>query len=104
MLMGALRHQVSVLAPTRVRSSSGGWTDSFAEVAKVPASLTPVGSGEYLRGGADTGTITHRVRVRYRALTVRHRLAIGSRTFLIRSVQNTGERNEELVLSVEELV
>ena len=97
---GTLRHLATIEEPSD--SAALPWaTFGTAHVA-----LDPLSSREIFSMQAIDTTVTHRVRMRYRAgVTAKMRLAIGTRRFrIVGPPRNLEERNRELELFVEEIL
>ena len=97
--IGALRHR---LVLERASTDPGGDT-MWTAVDTVFAAIEPFAEGETIAGAAPTGTLRHRLEMRWRAdLTSRDRLTLGDRVFRIVSTRDPDERRARLVVLAEE--
>jgi SPP1 family predicted phage head-tail adaptor len=92
---------------------AGGYSRSWQNVAELWAEVEPLtgadarisslGGKEILQGGQLQSEVTHRVLIRYRAgVSAAQRLLFDNRAFNIRFVVNNGERQDTLMLLVQE--
>ena len=104
MRAGILKHIITIQTPTRADDGMGGKTTTWTTLATVRAAIWPLKGTEAVEARKETGTITHRIRIRYLAgITAGCRVAFGSRTFeLVAPPINMDERNRELELLAEE--
>lgn len=95
---GELKHFVDIQAPTRVSDGMFGFTETFTTLeSNVPVAIWPISASETLKGGRMENTITHRVKMRWRAnMRTNFRLKFKDRYFNIVSIINKEERNREL--------
>lgn len=108
--IGNLRHQVTLENPgPRVPDAEGGYTEAWTPLTPSPvwASIQPATARDLERRVASTmqSTATHIVTMRFHPqVTTKTRLTFGNRVFFVSGVQNTDERNVELVLACQEIV
>lgn len=108
--LGDLRHQVTLKNPgPRVPDGEGGYTESQIELSPSPvwASIQPATARDLERRVASTmqASASHIVTMRYHPqVTTKTQLLFGDRVFFVNGVQNTDERNVELVLACQEIV
>lgn len=104
---GALRHRIAIHEETDTPDGFGGFTRAWAAksgMTSVPASIMPLTAREVIELGKSELQMSHKIKIRYRSgITAKDRVVFGSRTFNIRSIINTEERNIELLFLVEEL-
>jgi len=70
-LMGAgkLDKRIDLIATTKVGDGMGGFTESDSTVASdIAAAIWPVSGKEQIQSMQNLGTITHRIRIRYRSV------------------------------------
>lgn len=107
-LVSRLRHTVIIQALTDGFDAEGGLTQSWATLVTRRAAVEPLRGREYFAAQQNTAQVSMRIRLRYdtalAAVTPKHRVAFGSRTFDIESVINVEERNVEIQLMCVEQV
>lgn len=100
---GRLRHRVKLQSLTRTPDAGGGYTETMTDVATVWAQVEPLEGTEQLRAMQVSPTLSHRIRMRYKAnVTPAMQAVYNGRTFDITSVIDPGERHREIELLVEE--
>jgi SPP1 family predicted phage head-tail adaptor len=108
MRAGELRHLITLQTPsTATPDGDGGFTNTWADLATVWASIVPATARDLERVVAGTvqSSATHLVTIRYLAgVTTKTRVVFGSRLFSVTGVQNPDERNISLVLVCQESV
>ena len=93
MMAGQLRKRVAIQSVGSAVSDYGELTNSYTTDATVWASIDPVSGAETDIASELVGTVTHKIKMRYRAgLTANNRLTYDSRTFEIISSRNWQER------------
>jgi SPP1 family predicted phage head-tail adaptor len=105
--VGSLRHRVTLQTPTSAADGDGGYTDTWATLVTVWASVVPATARDLERAVAGTvqSSATHLVTIRYLAgVTTKTRVLFGTRTLQVTGVQNPEERNISLVLVCQEVV
>jgi SPP1 family predicted phage head-tail adaptor len=105
--IGRLRHRVILQRLTATADGAGGFTESWAALATVWASIDPATARDLERvfGAELQAPVTHLVTTRYYSgLTPKDRVVFGSRTFAIRGLQNPEERRIAWVMACEELL
>lgn len=103
---GQRRALVTVMNPTRVVDSEGGYTDTYtpATPATLWVKLEPFDGAERQHAGIIDATISHRVTAPYHAgITTQTRLVYGTRTLVIKAVRDPEERQTELELFAAEV-
>ena len=102
-MIGSLRHRLIVQRPDRTLDAGGGATIIWTDIATVWGAVEPISGRETIVAERPQATVTHKVRVRYRAdVDARMRILFGSRSLNIRSVINQDERGRWLVCLCEE--
>lgn len=101
---GKLRHRVAVQTATEAQDAHGQAIKTWADTAKVWASIEPLRGREYIEARQTTATVTHRIRLRHRALTVGQRITHAGRVFNVESVLNPAERDVLLEVMCQEVV
>lgn len=97
--IAALRHRLALERGSLDANGEIEWTP----VDTVFAAIDPVAAGETIAGAAPTGTVTHRIEMRFRDdVTSRDRLRLGDRVFRIVSTRDLDERRRRLVVLAEE--
>jgi len=98
MRAGTLRHRIQVQAQQETRDAHGGVTRQWVTQATRWGAVKPLSGREFFSAQAVQSDVTHEIRMRhYDGLTTTNRLLHDSRTFEIKSVLNTDERNIETV-------
>ncbi len=104
--IGAMRQVVSIENPTRSQDAVGGDTEAWAAItggASIYAQLSPMSAWEIERYGHTVGKVTHKLRIRAGlAVTTKHRVTYGSRTFAVIGVMQPDEQSRFLELTVNE--
>lgn len=107
MRAGPLRHLAWVQRVTQARTDAGGYTESWANLARAWVSISPIRGAEFLNAEAMNSDITHKVVSRdipgY-TFTPRDRISARSRVFNIMSVANVDERDRMLEFMCKEVV
>ncbi len=106
-MIGEMRQRLILQKESRSEDGGGGAALSWTTVATVWASIEPVRAYEKVTGEKPVGSITHRITTRYEAAIspqpdAAMRFIWGSRTFNIRGVRNSSERNRFLLIDAEE--
>ena len=97
MRTGDLNKTIILQAPTKVPDGMGGMTVIWVIVDTVWAAIWPVSATERIQSAQSVMTISHRIRIRYRAnVKASWRIKFGDRYFSINSIVNPNERNEML--------
>lgn len=69
MRIGDLNKFITIQQQTKAPDGMGGFTATWADVAtSVPAAIWPISANETVQAMATGMTITHRIRIRYRAV------------------------------------
>jgi SPP1 family predicted phage head-tail adaptor len=90
---GKLNLRLTLEAPVETPDGAGGVARSYATVTTLWASVVPVSAHGSVEAQALGATITHRIRIRYRAdVTLRHRFRYGARTFRVVAVREQHKR------------
>jgi SPP1 family predicted phage head-tail adaptor len=105
MFAGPMRNQIQLQVNTPGQDSSGSQVMTWTTVATVWAQVWAVSGQERMIAAQVQASLTHRVRIRYYAgLTTAYRVVMSDgRTFNILFINNTMERNREMILDCLEL-
>ena len=102
MRAGKYKHKVTLLSPTHDTSGLGD-TVTWNTVTTVWASIEPAAGSEMFRQGQISAEISHIISMRYRRdIKPSWRISFKGRTFLLKSVIDTGEAERELVITATE--
>lgn len=86
--------RVTVQAITQTTDSQGGFTESWADVISLWASIEPMSDYEKFQAQQLQTNTTHKITIRYYSgITTKHRLLYGSRVFNIKGILNLNEQN-----------
>ncbi len=95
-MANSLKHRMELQSLTRAADNQGGWTETWATVATVWAGIEPVKGWERYQAQQIQVPVTHKITMRYRAVTTAQRLVYGSRIFGIKEVLNVNEESRFL--------
>lgn len=105
MIIGRMRHFVTVKYATQEANSFGERAATWAERGTAWASIEPLRGREYLLAQQVQAEIDTRIIIRYMADVVpTDRVYFGTRVFHIASVVNADERNITMELICKELI
>jgi SPP1 family predicted phage head-tail adaptor len=94
---GMLRHRITVQAAVPTPDDMGGYAETWATVATMPARVTPVSGGETYYGQRVEAHVTHTITTRYMALIKPPcRIIFEGRIFAISAVIDIEERHRWL--------
>jgi len=100
MLAGQLRHRITIERATLTQNAFGEQVQTWATLATVWARVEPITGKERFAALQTQSDVDSRILCRYystlAALAANDRITWGSKTYDIRSVVNTEERNKEL--------
>ncbi|WP_445304317.1 phage head closure protein [Neorhizobium sp. SOG26] len=100
---GQLTARLSLETATATPDGQGGATTTWTEAASLWARIEPVSFQLRQDAGAETGTITHRVWMRFRQdIQAGQRLRKGERVFVVKLVRDPDETERYLVCQCEE--
>lgn len=95
-----LRHRIEIQSVTQTPDGAGGYTEAWATVATVWASIEPANGRERWIAMQTETHVSHVIMCRYQsAITTAKRILFGSRTFDIVEVLNIEERNAVLKIT-----
>ena len=105
MRIGDLNKRIDIQAQTRTPDGLGGFTVVYATVAsQIAAAIWPVSATETVQAAMTTMTITHRIRIRYRAgLKASYRILWAGRYFNIVSTIDPNMAHRWLDVMVKEV-
>ena len=96
--------RLSLEEQTSTPDGQGGGTLSWTEIAAMWAKIEPVSTSLAERAGAEIGTITHRIWLRFReGVSAGQRLRKGARLFAIKLVQDPDETGRYLTCLSQEI-
>jgi len=100
---GQMTARLALETATDTPDGQGGAVPAWTEVAALWAKVEPVSSTLTERAGAEIGTITHRIWLRFRTDIVSgQRLRKGTRLFAIKLVEDPDETGRYLTCLCEE--
>lgn len=100
---GMLRHELSLQSAQRLDDGSGGFSESWVEVATVFARLDPMRSRSFFRADQRLEEATHRITIRHRDdVESGMRFEKQGRRFLILTVGDPDESGRYLVCTTKE--
>jgi SPP1 family predicted phage head-tail adaptor len=105
MRIGELRKQIAIQEEVPTPDDAGGYALTWTTVATMWGDISPLNGNEIYTAQHLEGHVTHRITLRYRsdiAITSNMRAVYNNRTFNIRSIFNTDERNQWQELLAEE--
>ncbi len=103
MRIGDLKHSVMLQYQTRVADGMGGFTTTWNDAQTVYAAIWPISAKETVQAMGQAMTITHRVRMRYRAnIRSNWRIKHGNRYYNIVSIINPNMERKWLDILVKE--
>jgi len=101
---GQMTARLSLEEHTSTPDGQGGGTLSWTEIAAMWAKIEPVSTSLAERAGAEIGTISHRIWLRFReGVSAGQRLRKGARLFAIKLVQDPDETGRYLTCLCEEV-
>ena len=104
MRTGSLRHKIEFIAITEVQDEFGGTTAGETTIFYAMAEIRPISGGERFMSNQIFAEATSQIKCRYvAAITPKHKIKFGTRTFDIIDVQNKDERNIELFIIAKEI-
>lgn len=104
MAIGDLDKLVTLQYKTKVPDGLGGFTSTWVNSDSIWAAIWPVSASETVKAMQTTMTITHRIRIRWRAkVKPQWRLKFGERIFNIVSIINPNEDNRWLDIMAKEV-
>jgi len=106
---GRLRHKVQIEAfAGQGKDGAGGFIGTYHSPVDAWAEIKPLSGVELVRAQQLVAETTHQITIRYQSalagLKPSSRVLFGDRTFDVRAVLNTDERNVELVMLAREQV
>lgn len=101
---GRLTKRLTIEEATET-NTGGDVTQAWSEIAKRWGEPVSQSAREFYTAKAVHADATHVWRIRYyEGLSPKHRIVWNSRTFNIVSIENVGERNEEMLVTAKEVV
>ncbi|WP_180355894.1 phage head closure protein [Aliirhizobium smilacinae] len=100
---GQMTARLSLEEPVSTPDGQGGAAVTWTKIAAMWAKIEPVSSSLAERAGAEIGTITHRIWLRFReGVSTGQRLRKGARLFAVKLVQDPDETGRYLTCLCEE--
>lgn len=108
MRAGKLRCRVSLQRFTTAKSATGMDTETWAEIGKRWAEILPASGQETEAGPTARAETSHDIMMRYDSLTAtltpRDRIVYQSRIFDVQQVYNRQERDQDIIISADEVL
>lgn len=106
MIIGKLKHKITIEKKTKVSDGAGGWTETWMPfVSNVSASIDPISGKEFFEAQQTQSSVSHKIRIRYKpGVLPSMRVNFKGRIFAIESVINWEERNRDMMLMCSEEV
>ena len=102
---GLLNRRLVLEAPVESADGAGGVSRSFAEVATLWVSVTPVSAARQIEAERLGAKVTHRLHLRFSSdITTRHRFRDGDRIYRIASLRDRDGRKRFLQIEAEERI
>lgn len=103
MRAGKLRTRLEIFKNTPTTDEFGHDVESWKSIGFAWCSLMRLTGRELVEAKQIREDVSHKITTRYDSrLTTKHRLELGSRVFEFASVDNVGERNEQLeIIAIE---
>jgi SPP1 family predicted phage head-tail adaptor len=103
MKIGDLNKRITLMYQTKVPDGAGGFTTTWTTAAEIYAAIWPVSAKETIEAAQATMTITHRIRIRYRAnIKSSWRIKFANRYFNIVSIIDQNMQHKWLDILVKE--
>ncbi|MEZ5810878.1 MAG: phage head closure protein [Rhizobiaceae bacterium] len=100
---GMLRHELSLQAAVATGDGTGGYAESWVEIATVFARLVPVAVDSLFRADQRLERVTHEITIRHRDdVASGMRFERQGRTFLILTVSDPDETGRYLICTTRE--
>jgi SPP1 family predicted phage head-tail adaptor len=101
---GSLRHRITFQTSTDTVDAGGGLVETWATLATVWASISPLVGRELVNAKMVNSEITHKIRIRHLStVTPKCRALFGTRIFQIFEVLDYEERNIEMQIGAKEV-
>ena len=100
---GDLRHRVTIQSATDTTAAGGTVSRTWASVATVWASITPIKAQEQVEADQTVAVVTHLIATRSNELQAQRRVVVGSRTFHVTGVRNIEERGRLYIADCQEV-
>jgi len=103
MKIGELNKRITLMYQTKVPDGMGGFTVSWVTAAEIFGAIWPVSAKEVIEAAQPTMTVTHRIRIRYRAnLKSSWRIKFANRYFNIVSIIDINMQHKFLDILMKE--
>lgn len=107
MIIGKLKHKITIEEKTKVSDGAGGWTETWVAFASnVSASIDPISGKEFFEAQQTQSSVSHKIRIRYKSgVLPSMRVNFKGRIFAITSPPiNWEERNRDMLLMCSEVI
>lgn len=104
MRAGALDKRVTIQTKTITYDSYHAPIETWADTVTVWAGIETTGGGEFYAAQKINANTEMLITIRYRTIAKTQRIKYGTRYFEILNINNVGERDREIQLSVKEVV
>lgn len=107
MIIGKLRHKITIEQKTKVSDGAGGWTETWVAFASnVSAAIDPVSGKEFFEAQQTQSSVSHKIRIRYKpGVLPSMRVNFKGRIFAITSPPiNWEERNRDMMIMCSEVI
>lgn len=103
MRIGDLSKRITLEYPTRVSDGMGSFTVTWNTAAEIYGAIWPLSASETVKAMAETMTISHRIRIRYRSgIRSSWRIKFANRYFNIVSIIDQNEAHKWLDIMCKE--
>ena len=89
--IGKLRHRLTLETASDTPDGAGGVERAWTSLGEIWAAVEPVSASDAVVADKRVGSLTHRIVVRHRELTLDHRFKLGLRIFSIRALRDREE-------------
>lgn len=105
MQAGSLRHRIAFQTSTKTKDAGGGLIETWATIATVWGSISPLIGRELTNAQMRNSETTHQITIRYLStVNAKGRILFGSRIFQLFEVLNMDERNIEMHIGAKEVL
>jgi len=100
---GTMRHLVEIQEMQTIKDGSGSNVITWIKVVDVRASINPVTGNEMFMNAQLQNEVTHKIGMRYRALSPKNRIVFNGRIFDVVNSLNFQEKNVNLIVLAKEV-
>lgn len=97
-----MKRRVTIQTASQSSDGQGGYTETWADGDTVWASIEPMKGWERMQAQQMQTPVTHKIVMRYRAMTTKNRLKFGTRIFIIKELLNIDEESRFLQIKAME--